>query len=122
MKYAIIPSYTHATQTFTHLEQGPNELLDDYLNHVSGLLSKMYHTSDMSSISAKGTNHYEVMCGLNCRKLKDSVAGQRSAQRKMMEECFRDIHNINVGCEGAKGYCRAEFSMPYVYVSMNSKL
>ena len=35
MQYSIIPSNTHATQVFTCLEQGMDELLDDYLHHVS---------------------------------------------------------------------------------------
>ena len=61
IQYSIMPFDTHTTQAFTHLEQGPDELLDDYLHHVSELLSKIYHTSDMSRISAEGTNHYAVV-------------------------------------------------------------
>ena len=30
----------------------------------------------------------------------------------MMEECFRDIHNVGAGYELAKGYCRAKLNMP----------
>ena len=95
MQYPVIPSDTHATQAFTHLEQGLDELLDNYLHHMCELLSKIYHTSDMSSISAEGTNHYAVAYGLNSRKLKDSIAGHQSTQWRTMEECFRDIHNIS---------------------------
>ena len=51
----------------------------------------------MSGISVEGTNHYAVVNGLNCRKLKDSVAEYRSVWWKRMEECFRDMHNIIVG-------------------------
>ena len=72
MQHSVLPSDTHATQAFTLLYQGPDEILDDYLHHVSELLSKMYHTSDMSTIWEEGTNHYAVVYGLNCRKLKDS--------------------------------------------------
>ena len=99
---------------FTHLEQGSDQLLDDYPHLASHLLLKTYHASDMSRISVKGTKHYAVVYGLNCRKLKNSVAGHRSAQWKMIEECFRDICNISVGYEQAKGYCRAKFSIPDV--------
>ena len=53
----------------------------------------------MSRISVEGTNHYAVGYGLNCRKLKDSMAGDRNAQWKMMEECIRDICNIGEGYE-----------------------
>ena len=71
----------------------------------------MYHTSDMPRVSAEGTIHYAVVYGLNCRKLKDSMAGHRHALWKMMEECFRDICNIDVGYQEAKDYYRAKFGM-----------
>ena len=96
----------------SQLEQDPDELLDNYLHCVSELLPKMYHTSDMSSISAMGTNHYAVVYGLNCRKLKDSISGHWSVQWMTMEECFRDICNIGAGYERVKGYCRADFNTP----------
>ena len=97
MHYSIITSDTNATQAFIHLEQGQDELLDDYLHCVSDLLLNIYHTFDMSRISAEGTNHYALVYGLNCKKLKDGMAEHRSAQWKMMEECFRDTHNIHTG-------------------------
>ena len=99
MQYSIISLDTHAIQPFTHLEQGPGELLVKNLHHVNDLLLKIYYISDMSRISAKGTNYFAVAYGLNCRNLNDSVAGHRCAQWKMIEECFRDIHNIGVGYE-----------------------
>ena len=80
MQYSIMPSDTHATQAFTHVKQGLDELLNDYLLGVSELLSKTCHTTDMSRISVEGTNHNAVVSGLNHRKLKDSVAGCRSVQ------------------------------------------
>ena len=77
-----------------HLEQGLDELLNNYLHHVNELLSKIYHTSDMFKISVEGTNHYTIVYYLNCRKPEDSTTGHRSMQWKMMEQCFRDICNI----------------------------
>ena len=79
MQYSIIPLNIHATKAFTHLEQGLDELLDDYLHHVTDL-SKIYHTYNMSRTSAEGNNHYTVVYGLNSSKLKDSMAGHRCAQ------------------------------------------
>ena len=99
MQYPVTPSDIHATQAFTQLEQGLNEVLDDYLHHVSELLSKTYFASDMSSILVEGTKHYAVVYGFNCRELKDSTVGHWSVQQKMMEECFRDINNINAEYE-----------------------
>ena len=75
MQYSIIPFDTQATQAFIHLEQGLDELLENYLHYVSELLSKICHTSDMSRISVEGSNHYVVVYGFSCRKLKDSVVG-----------------------------------------------
>ena len=75
MQYPVIPSDSHATQAFIRFKQGPAELLDEYLNCVSELLSELYHTSDMSRILVQGLNHYTVMYSLNCRNLKDIVVG-----------------------------------------------
>ena len=86
MQYSIISSDSHATQSFTQLEQGLDELLDEYLHHMGGLLSKLYHTSEISRILVEGLNHYAMGHGLNCRKLQDSVVGHQSVQWKMMEE------------------------------------
>ena len=96
MQYSIIASDTHTTHASTHLEQGLDECLDDYLHCVSELLSKVYHTSEMSRISVEGANHYAVVYGLN-HKLKDTMPEHRSVQWKMMEECLRDMSNISVG-------------------------
>ena len=30
----------------------------------------------------------------------------------MMEDCFRDIHNIGAGFERAKSYCKVEYNTP----------
>ena len=68
-----------------------------YLHYTSELFSNIYHTSDMSRISAEGLNHYKVVFGLHCRRLKDSVMGHQSVQWKMMEDFFRDICNMALG-------------------------
>ena len=81
------------------MEQSLNELLDLYQYHASELLSEIYHTSDMSGISAEGRSHYTVVYGLNCRRLKNSAAEHWRTQWKMIEDCFRDIHNIGAGYE-----------------------
>ena len=47
MVYSIIQSDSHATQDFTQLEQGLDELLDVYLHCSSELLSKIYHVDTM---------------------------------------------------------------------------
>ena len=66
----------------------------------------------MLRILVEGFNHYVVVYGLNCQKLKNSVMIHCSAQWKIMEDCLRDICNINVGYEGVKGYWRAKFNTP----------
>ena len=66
----------------------------------------------MSRILEEGLNHYTVVYGQNCRLLKESVVGHQSVHWKMMENCFRDIHNIGVGYEIAKGFSGDEFNTP----------
>ena len=75
MPYSVISSNTHATQAFPCWEQSQDEFLNDYLHFASELLSKIYYTSNMSSISAEGTYHYAAVYDLNCWKLKDSITG-----------------------------------------------
>ena len=50
VQFSVIPFDIHGIQAFIQLEQGLDELLDDYLHHASKPLSKIYHTSDISSI------------------------------------------------------------------------
>ena len=111
-QYSGILPESHETPAFTHLEQGLDELLDDHLHFISKLQSEIYHTSDMSSILVEGTNHYAVFNGLNCRKLEDSISEHQSVQWRMMEECLRDIPNINAGYEKTNHYYRAKFNTP----------
>ena len=61
------------------LELGLDELLDEYMHCKSELLSKICHTSDMSRVSEEDLYLYAVVCGLNCRRVKDST-GHWSAQ------------------------------------------
>ena len=112
MQYSIIPSDTYATQAFTIENKVWMSFLMTIYNCVSELLLKIYHISDLFRFSAEVPNHYAVVYGLNCKKLKDSMAGHWSAQWKMREEYFRDICNISMGSEWAKAYCRAKFSIP----------
>ena len=99
MQYSVILSDTHVTQAFTWLEQGPDELLGDYLHHATELLSKIYHTSDMSSISAEGTSHYVVVNGLNCRKLNNTILGHWSTQWRMIEESVLSMNELRAIAE-----------------------
>ena len=102
MHYSTIPFESNANQTFAQLEWSPDELLDMYLHHVSEFLSKIYHTSDMSRISVEGLNHYTVVYGLNCRRLKDSVVSHWSMQWKTMENCLKDISTIGADTKELK--------------------
>ena len=120
MQYSNILYDSHATQAFIQLEQGPDELLDVYFHCATELQSKIYHTSDMSRISPKGLNHYAVVYGLNCRRLKDSVLGHKGRQWKIMEDCLRDICFTCAGYEKAKGHCTANYNTPEASVSLRS--
>ena len=103
MQYSTIILDSHATKGFAQMEQGPGELLDMYLHCANELLSKIYHTSDMSRILVKG---------LWTKLQKGKGQCCWNAQRKTMGDFFRDIYNIGAGYKKAKGYCRAHFNTP----------
>ena len=92
-----------------------------YLHCANKLLSKMYITSDMSRFSVEGLNHYTMVCGLYCRRIKDSVVGHQTVQWKTMKDCFRDIHNIDAGYRRAKGNCRVDLKNPEALTSSKVK-
>ena len=104
IQYSAIPYDSHTTQAF--------ELFDIYFDCACEFLSKNYHTSVMSRILAEGLNHYTVVYDLNCRRLKYSVVGNQGAQWRVMEDCFRDICNIDAWYEKVKGYCSAKYNAP----------
>ena len=53
MQYLVFLMNSHATEAFTQPEQGPEKILYMYFHYAIELLSKVYHTSDMSRILAK---------------------------------------------------------------------
>ena len=121
MQYSVILMGSHEIQAFTQMEQGLDGLLDTYLNCTSELLSKIYHTSDISRISVEDFNHYAVVYGLYCRKLKDSVMQQHSVQWKVMEDGLKDICNIGAGYKRVKAIAEPNSIPQTHHVSLESK-
>ena len=107
-QFSKISFNSYATQAFTHLQQGCDELPEMHMHHASELLSKIHHTAGMAQIPAEGLNYYIVVYGLNSAKLKDNVVGHRSAYWNTMKDCFSDINAFGAGYEIAKGYSRAD--------------
>ena len=108
MQYSAIQFNIYTIQALVQLKQGLDHLFGMYLHCVNELLSKVCHISDMSEISVEGLNQYTMVYGLNCIRLKDSVAKHWSVWGKKMEDCFKDICDIVAGYERAKGYCRGQ--------------
>ena len=102
--YSTIPFNSHATQTFSNLQQGPYELLEMYLHLASELLSKVHHMTDMTEVPVEGLKHYTIGYGLNFTKLKDRVEGHQSTYWKTMEECFSDSCTFGAGYDRARVY------------------
>ena len=75
----------------------------------------------MSRISVEGFNHYSVVYGLNFRKFKESVIGHHSAQWKAIEDCLRDIHNIDDGYKKLKAIAEPDSIPQMHHVSLKSK-
>ena len=62
--YSEIPYVTHAINAYDSLHQGSNESKIAYLHRVQDILECIHHTSDMSCITAIGTNHAKILTGL----------------------------------------------------------
>ena len=62
--YSEIPYDTHTINAYDNLHQGSDESASAYLHRVQDILEHIHHKSDMTSISAIGTNHVKILTGL----------------------------------------------------------
>ena len=82
MQYSAIPFDSHEPSLLPNWNKtGMNSLTSICATQV-GLCQKITIHSDISSTLMEGLNHYTVVYGLNCRRLKDSVAGHWNMQWK----------------------------------------
>ena len=62
--YFKIPYDTHAINTYDTLQQGADESTKAYLHRAKDIPEHIYHTNNVSSITARGTNHTKILTGL----------------------------------------------------------
>ena len=62
--YLEILCDTHAINAYNNLHQGSDGSTSTYLCRAQDILKQIHHTSDMTSISAIGTNHAKILTGL----------------------------------------------------------
>ena len=76
--YLEIPYNTHAINAYDNLHQGSNESTSGYLHRVQDILKHIHHTSNMTSISAIGTNHAKYLTGLKDSRLRNKLAKSKA--------------------------------------------
>ena len=72
--YSEIPYDTHAINSYDTLQKCTDESTKAYFYRVQGILECIFHTNDMSSVTAIGTNHTKILTGLKDGKLHNKLA------------------------------------------------
>ena len=76
--YLEIPYDTHAINAYDSLHQGSDESTTAYLHRVQDILKHIHHKSNMTSISAIGTNHAKILTGLKDSRLQNKLAKSKA--------------------------------------------
>ena len=69
---------THAINAYDSLHKGSNESTIAYLHRAQDTLKCIHHTSDMSSITAIGTNNAKILLGLKDSQLQNKLAESKA--------------------------------------------
>ena len=76
--YSEILYDTHAINAYDSLQLGSNESTEVYLHRSQDILECIHHTSNMSSITAIGTNHAKILTGLKDSRLHNKLAESKA--------------------------------------------
>ena len=76
--YSEILYNTHAINAYDSQHQGSSESTIAYLHRAQDILKHIHHTSDMSSITAGGTNHAKILTGLKDNRLQNKLAKSKA--------------------------------------------
>ena len=76
--YSEILYDTHAINAYDSLHQGSDESTIAYLHRVQDILEHIHLTSNMSSITAIGTNHAKILTGLKDSQLQNKLAESKA--------------------------------------------
>ena len=105
--YSKILYDTHAINAHDSLQQGSNESTKAYLHRAQDILECIHHTSDMSSITAIGTNHAKILTGLNNSRLAELKAKNWIT----MAQVLQDVVDMVVDFKRSHGYSLPMFNV-----------
>ena len=97
--YSKIPYDTHTINAYDTLQQGADESTDAYLHRVQDILKCIYHTNNMSSITAIGTNHAKILTGLKDKKLHHRLVESKAKKWTNMAQVLHDVAEMAVSFE-----------------------
>ena len=112
--YSQIPYNTHAINAYDSLHQGSNEPTIAYLHRAQDILKCIHHTSNMSSITAIGTNHAKPLTGLKDSQLQNKLAKSKAKKWTTMAQVLQDVADMAVDFERSCGYSFPMFYIQYV--------
>ena len=110
---------THAINVYDSLHQGSDESNIAYLHRVQDILECIHHISNMSSITAIGTNHAEILTGLKDSRLQNKLAELKAKKWTTMAQVLYDVADMAVDFKRSCGYSLPMFDVQYVS-SINS--
>ena len=115
--YSEIPYDTHAINAYDTLQQGNDESIEAYLHRAQDILECIHHTNDMSSITAIGMNHANILTGLKDCKLHNKLAEPKAKKWTNMAQVLQDITDMAVNFERSHGYFLSTFDVQHVSAS-----
>ena len=112
--YSDLPYGTHAINVYDSLHQGSIESTIANLNRVQDILEHICHTSNMSSITAIGTNHAKILTGLQDSRLQNKLAESKAKKWTTMAQVLQDVADMAVDFERLCGYSLPMFEVQNV--------
>ena len=85
-----------------------------YLHRAQDILKHIYHTSNMTSISAIGTNHAKILTGLKDSRLQNKSAKPKAKKWTTMSMVLQDVTDMAVDFKRSCGYSLPTFEVQYV--------
>ena len=75
------------------------------------MLECIYHTNDMTSISAIGTNHAKILTGLKDGRLCNKLIESKAKKWSNMAQVLQDVTVMAVNFERSQGYLLPTFEV-----------
>ena len=84
------------------------------MHRVQDILKHIHHTSDMTSISAIGTNHAKYLTGLKDSRLRNKLAKFQSKKWTTMSQVLQDVADMATDFKRSCGYSLPTFKVQHV--------